>query len=80
MNKNEKQKIKKMKQMKNGKKRKINNGKNGKMQKWRNGKHVKKCTARDDTSSSSSAALRDGRTPSLQPAIVGGYGHLVLNV
>ena len=34
-------------------------------------KKTKKCTARDDTSPSSAAALRDGEKPSLLSAIVG---------
>ena len=51
---------------KNEKKKKKNE------KKWKNEKW-KKCTARDDTSSSSAAALREG-TPQSYPQLPGGYG------
>ena len=48
--------------------------KNEKMEKLKNEKNEnkkEKCTARDDTSSTSAAALRDGRTPHTHPQLRG---------
>ena len=63
-------KWKKMKKLKNEKMEKME-----KMEKWKNDKKwknwKKKCTARDDTSSSSAAALRDGGSPHSCPQLWG---------